>query len=250
MICLGAVAADQCHRRAQSGVRRRHVGDVDHQHVHADGADDRNAPPARPAPGRRGRAADSRRRIRAAAWRRATAARPATGPRSSPVVPTAMSWIAMMRVDSRNAGSRSGHRDVTGRHRAEQRQPGPDRRQPRAREPDGRRAVGGVVREVREPLPPRLLHADVELVQRLLASRSRPADRPTRGACRGPPAAAPASRRTARARAAARRPPRRAGSCRCRPSRARRCAARAAPPPRRSAPDRRRRRRPASGAGR
>ena len=43
---LGTVAADQCHRGAQPGVRRRHVGDVDHQHVHADGADDRNPPTA------------------------------------------------------------------------------------------------------------------------------------------------------------------------------------------------------------
>ena len=74
----------------------------------------------------------------------------------------------MMRVDSRSAASRSGNGYVTGRHRTEQRQPRTHRRQPGAREAHGGRAVGGVVREVGEPGAPRLLHAAVELVERLL----------------------------------------------------------------------------------
>ena len=74
----------------------------------------------------------------------------------------------MMRVDNRSAASKSGNGYVTGRHRTEQRQPRTHRRQPGAREADGGCAVGGVVREVGEAGAPRLLHADVELVERLL----------------------------------------------------------------------------------
>ena len=43
---LGAVAPDQRHRAPEGGVRVGHVGDVNHQHIHADRADDRSAPPA------------------------------------------------------------------------------------------------------------------------------------------------------------------------------------------------------------
>ena len=84
----------------------------------------------------------------------------------------------MMRVDSRNAASKSGNGYVTGRHRTEQRQPWTHRRQPRAREANGSSAVGGVVRQVGEAGAPRLLHANVELVEGLLgdAASGRSAD--------------------------------------------------------------------------
>ena len=75
---FAAVAADERDRGAQSGVRLRHVGDVDHQHVHAHGADDRERGGRRPAHRRRARAVDSRRHSRAEVWRRETGARRAT----------------------------------------------------------------------------------------------------------------------------------------------------------------------------
>ena len=75
----------------------------------------------------------------------------------------------MMRVDSRSAASKSGNapraRDGIAPNSAS---PGRTAAEPRAREADGGRAVGGMVREVGEAGAPRLLHADVELVERLL----------------------------------------------------------------------------------
>ena len=79
---LGAVAADERHGGAQAGVRRRHVGDVDHQHVHAHGADDGTR---RPATSARGVAHVPRIAVGVADGKRGdreTAARPATGRRS------------------------------------------------------------------------------------------------------------------------------------------------------------------------
>ena len=146
---FAAVAADEGHCGAQSGVRLRHVGDVDHQHVHAHGADDGNATAARPA---RSVAHMPRIAVGIADGKRGDARRP-RGPPQTAVADRRPDRNVMDRHDARRQpqrGSRPATRYVTGRHRTEQRQPRPHRRQPRAREANGGGAVGGVVREVGE----------------------------------------------------------------------------------------------------